>query len=106
MELETDEMVNEPVEIEIKYEGYIKETKRSDSTGQKLEEMTLPADISYDKIKGLSLEEIEKLNRVMPRTLGQAQRISGVNPSTIQALLIYIKGKTINSKEKKGAYEQ
>lgn len=106
LELETDEMVNEPVEIEIKYEGYIKRQNEVIQQAKKLEEMTLPADISYDKIKGLSLEEIEKLNRVMPRTLGQAQRISGVNPSAIQALLIYIKGKTINSKEKKGAYEQ
>ena len=53
--------------------------------------MVIPADFNYSSVKGLSAEETDKLKRVKPRTLGQAQRISGVNPSAIQALMIYIK---------------
>ena len=55
--------------------------------------MSLPADIDYLRVQGLSREEIEKLLEVKPTTLGQAQRISGVNPSAIQSLLVYLKGK-------------
>lgn len=59
---------------------------------KRLEEMRLPEDLVYAEVRGLSNEERDKLSRVKPRTLGQAQRISGVNPSAIQAIMIYLKG--------------
>jgi len=55
--------------------------------------MSLPLDFKYHEVRGLSREEIEKLSRVQPRSIGQAQRISGVNPSAIQAILVYLKGR-------------
>jgi tRNA uridine 5-carboxymethylaminomethyl modification enzyme len=58
----------------------------------RLEELRLSDSLPYRDIRGLSSEEVEKLSRVRPRTLGQAQRISGVNPSAIQAILVYLKG--------------
>ena len=57
----------------------------------KLENMGLPTDFDYKNVKGLSLEEVEKLNLIKPITIGQAKRISGVNPSAIQALMIHFK---------------
>lgn len=83
--------VAEPAEIEIKYEGYITRQNGLIAMSKKMEMMTLPEDIDYSFIRGLSREETEKLNRVRPRTIGQAQRISGVNPSATQAILIYLK---------------
>lgn len=83
--------VIEPVEISIKYEGYIQRQNELIAMSKKMEKMTLPADIDYSLIRGLSREEMEKLSRVKPHSVGQAQRISGVNPSAIQALLIYLK---------------
>jgi len=84
--------VLEPVEIEIKYSGYIKRQLSLIEQTQKLESLVLPAEMDYWRVKGLSREEIEKLSGARPRTLGQAQRISGVNPSAIQAVLIHLKG--------------
>jgi tRNA uridine 5-carboxymethylaminomethyl modification enzyme len=83
--------ISEPAEIEIKYEGYISRQNGLIAMSKKMEMMTLPEDIDYSFIRGLSREETEKLNRVRPRSLGQAQRISGVNPSATQAILIYLK---------------
>ncbi|MES2857430.1 MAG: hypothetical protein V4692_16280 [Bdellovibrionota bacterium] len=60
---------------------------------KKLEELRLPSDLSYSQVRGLSREEIEKLSTIRPMTLGQAQRISGVNPSAVQALLVHLKGR-------------
>jgi tRNA uridine 5-carboxymethylaminomethyl modification enzyme len=60
---------------------------------RKMEEMHLPADLPYGSVRGLSREEVEKLGRIQPRSLGQAQRISGVNPSAIQAILVFLKGR-------------
>lgn len=86
-----DDNVIEPVEIAIKYEGYILRQQQLIDQARKLEDLPLEEGFPYDTIKGLSNEEVEKLKRIRPRTLGQASRISGVNPSAIQALLIYKK---------------
>lgn len=83
--------VLDPIEVEVKYSGYI--SRQNELIGQllKLERTQIPADLDYKEMKGLSREEIEKLSKIRPRTLGQAQRISGVNPSAIQALAIYLR---------------
>ena len=86
-----DQKIYEPVEIAIKYSGYIKRQEELISQARKLEKLILPSELSFEKVRGLSNEEVEKLKQIRPRTLGQAQRISGVNPSAIQALLIYMK---------------
>lgn len=88
-----DRVIFDPVEIEIKYEGYIKRQKEIIKQTRRLEKMKIPTDIDYGQVRGLSNEEVEKLSQVLPMTLGQAQRISGVNPSAVQALLVYLKGK-------------
>lgn len=87
-----DPNVNEPVEIEVKYSGYVKRQKELISQSKRLEELLLPTDLDYSLIRGLSNEERDKLIKVKPRTLGQAQRISGVNPSAVQAIMIHLKG--------------
>lgn len=92
-DIDLDPNVCEPVEIEVKYSGYIKKQMDLIEQSKRLEELNLPSEIVYSDIRGLSNEEIEKLNKVKPRTLGQAQRISGVNPSAIQAIMIHLKGR-------------
>ncbi|UYL10556.1 tRNA uridine-5-carboxymethylaminomethyl(34) synthesis enzyme MnmG [Bdellovibrio sp. SKB1291214] len=91
-ELDSDPNVVEPVEIEVKYSGYVRRQMDLIEQSKRLEELVLPDSISYSEIRGLSNEEKDKLQRVRPRTLGQAQRISGVNPSAIQAIMIHLKG--------------
>ncbi len=90
--VDPDPNVTEPVEIEVKYSGYIKRQMDLIQQSKRLEELVLPETLSYAEIRGLSNEEKDKLQRVKPRTLGQAQRISGVNPSAIQAIMIHLKG--------------
>lgn len=90
---QADPFVVEAVEIEIKYAGYIARQGEIIEQTRKLEELKLPSDLVYASVRGLSAEEIEKLGRIRPMTLGQAQRISGVNPSAIQALLVHMKGR-------------
>ena len=80
----------EQVEIDIKYEGYIKRQKAQVEEMHRLEVRTLPADIDYDAIIGLRLEAREKLNKIRPKSVGQASRISGVSPADISVLLIYL----------------
>jgi tRNA uridine 5-carboxymethylaminomethyl modification enzyme len=94
-ELDNDPNIYEPVEIEIKYAGYVKRQLELISQAKKYEELSLSEDFNFSLVKGLSNEEIEKLLKIRPRTLGQAQRISGVNPSAIQAILIHLKSKKI-----------
>ena len=77
-------------EILLKYEGYIEREEELVSKMLKLEDVKIPADVIFDQLKNLSLEAIEKLNLVRPVTIGQASRISGVSPSDISVLLIYI----------------
>ncbi len=91
-EIDNDPNVAEPVEIEVKYAGYVKRQMELIAQSKRLEEMLLPEDLIYADIRGLSNEERDKLQRVRPRTLGQAQRISGVNPSAVQAIMIHLKG--------------
>ena len=80
----------EQVEIDIKYEGYIKRQKAQVDEMHRLEVRALPADIDYDAIIGLRLEAREKLNKIRPKSVGQASRISGVSPADISVLLIYL----------------
>ncbi len=82
--------VCETVETEIKYEGYIKRQISEAEKQKKIEAKLLPADIDYTKIKGLRLEAAAKLQEMRPATLGQAARISGVNPADISVLVIYL----------------
>ncbi|MCY4513153.1 MAG: tRNA uridine-5-carboxymethylaminomethyl(34) synthesis enzyme MnmG, partial [Bdellovibrionales bacterium] len=89
---ENEEEISSAVEIQIKYEGYIKRQKDLVEKLKIMEDLKL-GDLNYREVKGLSLEEKEKLIKVQPGTLGQAGRISGVNPSAIQALFIHIKMK-------------
>ena len=77
-------------EVQVKYEGYIKREMAEAERQKKLEEKKLPEDISYKDILGLRLEACEKLEKIKPRSLGQASRISGVNPADISVLLIYL----------------
>lgn len=90
-DIPTDIDVSEPVEIDVKYSGYIKRQVDIIEQTRKLENMKIPPNLDYASIAGLSREEVEKLKSADPQTLGQAQRLSGVNPSAIQALLIYLK---------------
>lgn len=92
-DVDLDPNVCEPVEIEVKYFGYIKRQLELIAQTKRLEQMQLNSDLIYSDIRGLSREEVEKLTRIRPRTLGQAQRISGVNPSAIQAIMIHLKGR-------------
>lgn len=84
--------VLQQVEIEAKYEGYIEKAKTAIESASKTENKQLPTDIDYATIGGLRLEARQKLNQVKPLTLGQASRISGVNPADISVLAIYLSG--------------
>jgi len=81
----------EQVEIYVKYEGYIKRQKNHIERAEAEETIKIPADINYKKVHGLAAEAVEKLSKMRPEDLGQAQRISGISPSDITAVLINIK---------------
>ncbi len=83
--------VTEQVEINLKYEGYIKRQLAQVAELKRLEVKKIPDDIDYDKITNLRLEAIEKLKKIRPETIGQASRISGVSPADIAVLLIYLR---------------
>ena len=76
--------------IDVKYEGYIKRGLEQIEKAKALEDRKLPADIDYEKIDGLRLEARQKLNKIRPENLGQAGRISGVNPADIAVLMVYL----------------
>ncbi len=76
--------------IDIKYEGYLKRGLEQIEKAKKLENRKLPNDIDYEKIDGLRLEARQKLNKIRPENLGQAGRISGVNPADIAVLMVYL----------------
>ena len=80
----------EEVEIQVKYEGYIKLQKAQVEKFKKLEEKKLDETISYANLKGLSLEARQKLDKIKPTSIGQASRISGVSPADVSVLLIYL----------------
>jgi tRNA uridine 5-carboxymethylaminomethyl modification enzyme len=85
-----NEKIWEAVEIRCKYEGYIQRQNQFIAQNQRMENIRLP-ELDYDQVRGLSLEAVEKLKEVQPRTLAQASRISGIPPAAIQALLIHLK---------------
>ena len=91
--IDSDPNVIDAVEIQVKYSGYIHRQNELIQQAKSLENFLVPKDIKYAEVKGLSNEECEKLIRVKPLTLGQAQRISGVNPSAIQAIIVHVKGR-------------
>jgi len=78
------------VEVQIKYAGYANRQMSEVERHRKLEEKQLPPDLDYQSIRGLRLEAAQKLSKIQPRTVGQASRISGVNPADISVLLIYL----------------
>jgi tRNA uridine 5-carboxymethylaminomethyl modification enzyme len=82
--------VEEQVEIQVKYEGYIAKSLQQVERMKKMENKTIPSDINYDDIQGLATEAREKLKEVRPLSVGQASRISGVNPADVSILLVYI----------------
>ena len=82
--------VKEEVEIQIKYEGYIKLQEEQVEKFKKLENKVIPEKIRYDEIKGLRLEARQNLDKVKPISVGQASRISGVSPADISVLLVYL----------------
>lgn len=82
--------VKEQVEIQIKYEGYIKKANEQVKRMLKMEDKKIPENIDYDAINSLAGEAREKLKKIRPLSIGQASRISGVNPADISILLVYI----------------
>ena len=82
--------VLETAEITVKYEGYLKQGLELIERAKRLEDKLLPDNIDYNEIKGLRLEAQEKLNRIRPFNLGQAGRISGVNPADISVLMVWL----------------
>ncbi|SDB06703.1 tRNA uridine 5-carboxymethylaminomethyl modification enzyme [Ruminococcaceae bacterium FB2012] len=91
--------IREQVELGIKYEGYIKIQLEQVEAMRRLEGKALPPDTDYTKIRGLRLEAAEKLNKIRPLSVGQASRISGVNPADVNVLLIWLAGKGANGKD-------
>jgi tRNA uridine 5-carboxymethylaminomethyl modification enzyme len=83
--------VIEQVEIIIKYDGYIKREQGRIMDFQTLEKQRIPATFDYNIIKALRFESCEKLNKIRPENLGQASRISGVNPADISILSVWLK---------------
>lgn len=86
-----DPFIIEEIEIQIKYAGYIEKEFKLAEEVNKQESLTIPMKINYDRIKSLSSEGKQKLMRVQPETIGQASRISGVSPSDIAVLMVYLK---------------
>lgn len=91
LDLNYPEEVIEEVEIQIKYEGYIKKVEREAEKTLKNEEKQIPSDIDYDKVPNLASEARQKLKEIRPLNIAQAIRISGVNPSDISILLVYLR---------------
>jgi tRNA uridine 5-carboxymethylaminomethyl modification enzyme len=88
---EVPKEVYEQVELELKYEGYIRRQKKEIEKFKKLETMRIPQDFRYDDLKGFKREALEKLKRVNPISVGQASRISGVSPGDIAVLMVHLK---------------
>ena len=81
------------LEVQIKYEGYIKKQYQQIEKFKKLENRKLSENFDYSIIEGLRLEAIQKLNQIHPASVGQASRISGVSPADINVLLVYLEKK-------------
>ena len=89
--IDYDKNIANQVEIEVKYEGYIEKEKKEAERMLKMDAVKLPDDIDYLNVDNLALEARQKLDKIRPSSLGQASRISGINPSDIQVLAIYLK---------------
>ena len=85
--------VVEQVNINIKYDGYIKRQKKQVEQFKKLEKKRIPADINYEEVQSLRLEAKQKLSQIRPASIGQASRISGVSPADISVLLVYLESR-------------
>jgi tRNA uridine 5-carboxymethylaminomethyl modification enzyme len=83
-----DDTIFEQAEIEVKYAGYIEKEKRNADKLKRLENISIPINFDFDALASLSYEAKEKLNKLRPKTLAQASRISGINPSDISVLLV------------------
>lgn len=93
LNLDYDNDILEEVEIEIKYEGYIAKAYKEAEKMLKLETKEIPEDINYDDVLNLASEARQKLAKIRPKSIGQAARISGVNPSDLSILSVYLKKK-------------
>ena len=80
----------EQAEIQLKYDTYIEKEKELVAKMGQLEDLRIPDNFNYDKLVSLSNEARQKFNKIRPHTLGQASRISGVNPSDVQILMVYM----------------
>ena len=80
----------EQVEVQLKYEGYIKKAMEKVEKLKRMEAKRIPENIDYDAINGLATEARQKLKKIQPETIAQASRISGVNPADISILMIYV----------------
>ncbi len=83
--------MKEQVDINLKYDGYIKRQLKQVEQFKKLEQKKIPEDIDYDAIKSLRIEAVQKLKLFHPVSIGQASRISGVSPADISVLLVYLR---------------
>lgn len=83
--------VQEAVEITVKYQGYISRQLRQVEEMKRLERTPLPEGLEYSAIQGLRLEARQKLDRIRPKNLGQASRVSGVSPADVAVLMVYLK---------------
>ena len=88
--VEFDTECLEQAEIQIKYERYIEKEKEIVERMATLENKTIPANFDYDKLSAISIEALQKFKKIRPLTLGQASRISGVNPSDVQILMVHM----------------
>ena len=80
----------EQVEIQVKYDVYIEKEKELVQRMSQLEDLEIPSSFDYNKLSSLSTEALQKFKKIKPQTLGQASRISGVNPSDVQILMVYM----------------
>jgi tRNA uridine 5-carboxymethylaminomethyl modification enzyme len=85
-----DQEILEQAEIQVKYSGYIDKERNNADKLTRLEDVKIPENFDYEKIKSMSIEAKQKLSKIRPVTISQASRISGVSPSDISVLLIYM----------------
>jgi tRNA uridine 5-carboxymethylaminomethyl modification enzyme len=95
-----DSLVMEQVEVELKYEGYIRRQQAAIDEMRRLENKLLPEDTDYSSMHGLRKEAQEKLAKVKPRSIGQASRISGVSPADISVLIVWLSSQGVREEEK------
>ncbi|MER3445369.1 MAG: tRNA uridine-5-carboxymethylaminomethyl(34) synthesis enzyme MnmG [Candidatus Dadabacteria bacterium] len=96
-----DEDISSQIEMEVKYEGYIRRQMEQVDKFKRLENVRIPENFSYNGIPGLSKEIVQKLSRIRPSSLGQASRISGITPAALSVLMVYLKRREI---ETEGGY--